>query len=101
MVSSHQVEYVMNAEGVALSVPVTTQICMSLNSNQLTYHDGYDSDGEVSPFYDAIANEPDSEDEVYDEEEDGEPAVKAIQEDEGTTDTPLLTEEDINKMTVA
>ena len=101
MVSSRQVEYDMNAEGVALSVPVTTQMRMSLNSNQLTYHDGYDSDGEVGPFYDAVANELDSKDEMYDEEEHGEPVVEAIQEDESTPDTPSLTEEDINKMTVA
>ena len=82
-------------------MPVTTQMHTSLNSNQLTYHDGYDSDGEVGPFYDAVANELDSEDEMYDEEEHGEPAVEAIQEDEGAPDTPSLTEEDVNKMTVA
>ena len=46
-------------------------------------------------------NELDSKDEMDDEEEHGEPAVEAIQEDEGAPDTPSLTEEDINKMTVA
>jgi len=93
MVSSHQVEYDMNG---------ATQMCMSSNSNQLTYHDGYDSDSKVGPFYDAVANELDSKDEMYDEEEHGEePAVKAIQENEGASDTQSLTEEDIKKMTVA
>ena len=48
-----------------------------------------------------VKYELDSEDEMNDEQEHGEPAVEAIQEDEGAPDTPSLTEEDINKMTVA
>ena len=101
MVSSRQVEYDMNAEGVALSMPVTAQMHTSSNSNQLTYYDGYDSDGKVGPFYDVVVNELDSEDEMCNEEEHGEPDVKAIKEDEGAPDTQTLTEEDIKKMTVA
>ena len=60
IVSIQNVNY--NETGIALSVPVTTaQLTFDARDS---YGDGYDSDGELGPFYDAVFDEPsESEDE--------------------------------------
>jgi hypothetical protein len=67
-VSARRVEYDVTDDGVALSVPVTSQMPYS-NNNTSTYEDGYDSDGQLGPFYDAVAHQKDDDDEEFDEEE--------------------------------
>jgi len=68
-VSVRRAEYDVTGSGVVLSVPVTTEApCSNSNRNQ-TYQEGYDSNGEASSFFDAIASQLDDDDEVYDEEE--------------------------------
>ena len=61
-------EYDVLDNRVALSMPVTSQIPYS-NNNMSTYEDGYDSDGQLGPFYDAVAHQKDDDDEEFDEEE--------------------------------
>jgi hypothetical protein len=68
-ISIRRVEYDVTDAGVVLSMPVTTQIPNLGNSNNGTYHEGYDSDGELGPFFDAVANQKDDDDEDYDEHE--------------------------------
>jgi hypothetical protein len=55
-------------DGVVLSVPVTSQIPYA-NNCRSTSEDGYDSDGQLGPFYDAVAHEKDDDAEDFDEEE--------------------------------
>jgi hypothetical protein len=45
------VEYDVMDNGVVLSVSITSQIPYS-NNNMRPYKDGYDSDGQLDPFYD-------------------------------------------------
>ena len=68
-VSARRVEYEVSDTGVVLSVPISSQLPYSNNNNEQTYQDGYDSDGEIGPFFDAVAFQLDDEDEVFDEEE--------------------------------
>jgi hypothetical protein len=49
-------------------MPITSQIPHS-NDNMSTYEDGYDSDGQLGPFYDAVANQKDDDDDDDDDEE--------------------------------
>jgi hypothetical protein len=67
-VSARRVEYDVTDDGVVISVPVTSDIPNS-NNNNGTYEDGYDSDGQLGPFYDAVLNEKDDDDEEFIEEE--------------------------------
>jgi hypothetical protein len=62
------VEYDVMDDGVVLSVPVTSQIPYA-NNCRSTSEDGYDSDGQLGPFYDAVAHEKDDDAEDFDEEE--------------------------------
>ena len=68
VVSARRVEYDVTEDGVVLSIPVTSEIPYSKNNNG-THDDGYDSDGLVGPFFDAVLNQNDDDDEMYDEEE--------------------------------
>jgi hypothetical protein len=62
LVSIQNTAYECNETGVALSVPQTTAQ-LQFNARD-TYHDGYYSDGELGPFFDAVMVEPsESEDE--------------------------------------
>jgi len=54
--------------GVNISVPTTASTRMNNNANEETYCLGYDSDGEIGPFYDAIQNEMERNDEDEDDE---------------------------------
>jgi hypothetical protein len=67
-VSARRVEYDVTDDGVVISVPVTSDIPYS-NNNNGTYEDGYDSNGQLGPFYDAVCNEKDDDDEEFIEEE--------------------------------
>lgn len=64
-----RVEYDITDTGIMLSVPVTSEIPYAKNNNSNTYQEGYDSDGDVGPFFDAIVNQKDDEDEEFDEDE--------------------------------
>ncbi len=48
--------------------PITSQIPYS-NNNTSTYKDGFDVDGQLDPFYDAVAKQKDDDDEEFGEEE--------------------------------
>jgi hypothetical protein len=67
-VSARRVEYDVMDDGVVLSMPVTSQIPYA-NNRGSTSEDGYDSDGQLGPFYDAVAHEKDDDAEDFDEEE--------------------------------
>ena len=54
------VNYDIMEEIVHLSVPVYTESIVPQGINYLNYEDGYDSNGEEGPFYDAVVNECDS-----------------------------------------
>ncbi len=57
VVSIRRVEFEQSADGVHISVPVTAGYTSISNGNEDTYNLGYDSDGEIGPFYDAVADE--------------------------------------------
>ncbi len=61
-------EYDVADDGVVISMPVTSDIPYS-NNNNGTYEDGYDLDGQLVPFYDAVLNEKDDDDKEFIEEE--------------------------------
>jgi hypothetical protein len=67
-VSARTVEYDATDTGVMLSIPVTSKIPHAVNNNG-TYHDGYDSDGEIGPLFDAVAAQADGNDKGFYEEE--------------------------------
>ena len=56
MMSVGWVNFDINEVDVALSVPVSAEIPNG-NDNYVTYHDGYDSNGECGPFFDAVEGE--------------------------------------------
>ncbi len=61
LVSIQNIVFEYNETGVALSVP-QTRAQLQFNAKG-SYHDGYNSDGQLSPFFDAIMDEAsDSED---------------------------------------
>jgi hypothetical protein len=64
-VSARNIAYDCNEQGQPLSVPLTTSI-QTITS--VDHNEGYDSDGEVGSFFDAVANEKDDEDPIFDEE---------------------------------
>jgi len=85
VVSVHCVNFDINDAGVALSVPTAT----------LT--NGYDSDDECGPFFDAVSGE------ASEEESDGKDETPPAQTETNLTanpETPPLTEEKIKKMNV-
>ncbi len=55
IVSLRRVEYGVTDSRIALSVPITSKIPYSNNTNNQTYQEGYDSDGETGPFLDVVA----------------------------------------------
>jgi len=94
-VSAKRVEYNVTEAGVTVSVPVTTMVQRSHQSN-MTYQDGYDSDysdGVIGPFYDVVADQLADDDEQFDDvEHEGvgevvEPSNKPVQETEATQRT--------------
>jgi hypothetical protein len=54
--------------GINISVPTTASSRMITNADEETYLLGYDSDGEIGPFYDAVQNEMECNDEDEDDE---------------------------------
>ncbi len=66
------------------------------------YDQGYDSNGELGPFFDAVMNEKDFEDEIFDKE----PIELVLQEQANATthlsptvsaEAPTLTEEEVRQ----
>jgi hypothetical protein len=101
--SAMRVEYDVTDTGIMLSVPVTSEIPYAKNNNCNTYQEGYDSDGEVGPFFDAIANQKDDDDEEFDEDEHTpvlEEASSNNQQQENEV-TPVVNSTDLQKMTAA
>jgi hypothetical protein len=70
MESVRRVEFQQTEGGVFISVPVETTATMGgiKNLNEETYCLGYDSDGELGPFFDAVADEKWDSDSDDDEE---------------------------------
>ncbi len=68
--SARRVQYDATDTAVMLSVPVTSEMSYSnKDNNSGTYQDGYVSDGEVGPFFDAVATQKDDDDDEFDEVE--------------------------------
>ncbi len=70
-VSARRVEYEVTKAGIAVSVPATTGVPLSHQSN-LTYQDGYNSDysyGVIGPLFDAVDDLLADDDEQFDEVE--------------------------------
>jgi hypothetical protein len=59
MKSTAGVAFEQNEAGVRFSVPVTESLNTTKNLDESTYNQGYDSDGEQGPFYDAVLDEMD------------------------------------------
>jgi hypothetical protein len=69
MISSTNAEYTQSQSGVYLSVPLaaTTTHTKSLTFNT-DYSEGYDSDGEIGPFFDAVQGEEEFDDDDSDDD---------------------------------
>lgn len=93
-------------------MPVANEYVLPKNNNGGTYNDGYDFDGELGPFFDAVAGENDfSSDEKDEDEETGQSAQLALINNESipvisevapVNDSPallLLTEPQVMAMT--
>jgi hypothetical protein len=92
-------------------VPVANEYVLPKNNNGGTYNDGYDFDGELGPFFDAVAGENDfSSDEKEEDEETGQStqlalinneSIPVISEAAPVNDSPppLLTEPQVMAMT--
>jgi hypothetical protein len=63
-ISARRVEYDTTSNGVLLSVPVTSDLPQANRANCSQYQEGYDSDGEIGPFFDAIENQRYDNDEI-------------------------------------
>jgi hypothetical protein len=90
--------------GVNVSVPVTTEARVIRNIDESTYSNRYDSDGEIGPFFDAVAAEKqyDSDDESLHDQEPEIIAAPAIAvASPNAAPGPTLTAETVNKMTNA
>jgi hypothetical protein len=115
--STAGVAFEQSDDGVQLSVPTTQSTRTIKNTDEGTYAMGYDSDGEVGPFFDAVVGEMedyDSEDSScndYDEipppEDIGSPAPAELdlpppeEVELPSSIAPILTEDMIRQMTVA
>jgi hypothetical protein len=73
LVSIRRVEFEQSADGVHIGAPFTTGYTAVSNGNEDTYNSGYDFDGEIGPFNDAIADEV-----QYSSEEEEEDLVAAL-----------------------
>jgi hypothetical protein len=63
-VSARRVEYDTTSTGVLLSAPFTSDLPHSnWNENSTQYQEGYNSNGEIGPFFDAVANQREDDDE--------------------------------------
>jgi len=87
-VSIHQIRFEQAENGVSLSVPVANDYVFPSNNNVDTYTDGLDSDGEVGPFFDAVAEEKDYSDEEDENEDIG--IGGPVQVVPPSTDAPLI-----------
>mmetsp|Transcript_15692 Transcript_15692/g.22367 ORF Transcript_15692/g.22367 Transcript_15692/m.22367 type:complete len:238 (-) Transcript_15692:894-1607(-) len=67
MVSSTNAEYSQSQSGVYLSVPLASTTALKLTFDT-DYSQGYDSDGELGPFFDAVEGEEDFEDDDSDDD---------------------------------
>jgi hypothetical protein len=67
MVSSTNAEYSQSQSGVYLCVPLASTTAPKLTFNT-DYSQGYDSDGELGPFFDAVEDEEDLEDDDSDDD---------------------------------
>ena len=85
----------INEKGVALSVPVSTEILNG--NNDMTYHDGYDSNNECGPFFDAIQGEK-----IWESDsDDDEPSLEAaVEEAPANPKAPVITGREIKVMNV-
>ena len=63
---------------------------------KITYHDGYVSNDELGPFFDAVAEEKNDSEEMDDEEADGENLQPEM--DTPVPEVPSLSEADVKKM---
>ena len=104
MVSMHRVAFEEAGEGLTLSVPMVraTRDRYDNEDTYGTYRDGYDSDGQQGPFFDAVANENNAEvdkDPMESEVDEATPAKKSNTEIPPAM-TPTLTEEEVKKMTL-
>jgi len=105
-VTIQNVVYEYNTNGVALSVPNASAVHVEFNARD-SYRDGYDSDGKLGPFFDAVM------DEGTDESDDDEelPTASAAPLPREATNTageepqpapvPLLDEDSVKVMNVA
>jgi hypothetical protein len=107
LVSNQNVAYECNKTGVALSVPLTTAQ-LQFNARDF-YCDGYDSDGELGPFFDAVMDElSDTEDEEELPTAGGAPSILLLptnalpsEQTQLPPPPPLLDEDAVKSMTVA
>jgi len=67
LVSVHCINFDITDAGVALSVPGSTTQQPASKNNENTYRDGYDSNNELGPFFDAVAEEKNDSEEMDDE----------------------------------
>jgi len=102
LVSVHHVNFYVTKTGVALSVPIMTT-ARNVDNQQSTYHDGYDSNDECSPFFNAVSgknNDQESNDKSVADDADANANATALPLDDAVPRTQLLMEEEINKMNV-
>ena len=96
LVSVLRMQFDASAQGTHLCIPIFANICTVQCMDEELYEEGYDSEGEVGPFMDAIHDEPDPK---YHEETPGENTEK--QAAEGSVQAPapytLLSEADVKE----
>ncbi len=86
MKSTAGVAFEQNENGIRFSVPVTESAILPKNLDEETYREGYDSDGERGPFYDAVISEMEQWD---DSDSDSDDEFRSPSQP--TTDAPLAT----------
>ena len=100
LVSVLRMHFDASAQGTHLFIPIFTNICTVQCMDEELYEEGYDLEGEVGPFMDAVHDEPDPK--YHNEETPGEDTEK--QAAEGSVQAPapytLLSEADIKKIKV-
>jgi hypothetical protein len=103
LISIQNVNYECNETGIALSVPVATAQ-LTFNARD-SYGHGYDSDGELGPFYDAVFDEPS---ESKEEEElasnvplTNVPTPAVPNDSEHAEPSPTLDEDTVKRLTIS
>jgi hypothetical protein len=102
-ISARRVEYDTTSNGVLLSVPVTSDLPQANRANCSQYQEGYDSDGEIGPFFDAIENQRYDNDEIFNEEEPERAEENIVNEESEMqqADEPMANLPNYHTMTVA